>query len=690
MPFHLLRVSFIFLLLLQGTVYIKAQDTIPVIKDDSVDYYEMSLEQLINVKAHGVSSELEKLINTLIGAASKKPLTSRESPAIVSLITEDEIKKSGARDLMDVLNLIPGFDFGVDVEGVVGIATRGLWSHEGKILLLIDGQEMNEMLFATMQFGNHFSVDQIKKIEIIRGPGSAIYGGFAEYGVINIITKNGEDIKGGAIHASYGQMQTSFARRNLQLLAGNKYNKFSYSLGLFAGQGKRSDKDFTDFYGTHINLSDNSSLNPAHINCGISYGELSARFIWDHYNTKVSDGYDQVNPFPYTETFTSTLAEIKYNYKINDKLTITPRISYKAQVPWRTEGDSIGTYYKVAERSLANINSSYNITRKINLITGVEAYRDYAMDRSDSGYFSNGKNEVSYFNQAYYAQALFKHRIANVILGGRYDIHNAYGDAFVPRLGITKKHNKVHFKFLYSNAFRAPSIENINYATDEGIRAEKTQVLELEGGYQLNRNSVLTINFYDINTNNPIVYFVDSTTQQDGYINSGKSGSRGVEAEFRHKQRNGYFFINYAFYTVAGKSVIEDYRVEENESVLLAFPAHKINFNGSFTLYKGLSFNPSILFRGSRYAYTSIDTAGSSVIERLPASVYVNLYFYYENLFCKGLNLGLGIYNVLNEPVLFIQPYNGYHAPLPGLSREFILKLNYVFNYKTKNGEGGK
>src|SRR5207253_11346941 len=103
--------------------------------------------------------------------------------------------------------LVPGMDFGVDVEGVVGLGMRGNWAHEGKVLLLLDGQEMNEIMFATTQFGNHVCVDQIEKIEIIGGPGSAIYGGFAEYGVIDIITKGGSDLNGISVTGTYGQMK---------------------------------------------------------------------------------------------------------------------------------------------------------------------------------------------------------------------------------------------------------------------------------------------------------------------------------------------------------------------------------------------------------------------------------------------------------------------------------------------------
>src|SRR5688572_19621264 len=191
-----------------------------IVMDSTVDYYEMSLEQLLSLKAHGIPSELEELINSLISAASKKPLSSRESPSIVSLITQEEIKNSGARDLIDVLRMVPGMDFGMDVEGVVGLGIRGNWAHEGKVLILMDGQEMNEIMFATTQFGNHFPIDLIKRIEVIRGPGSAIYGGFAEYGVINIITFQGSDLQGVAVKGTYGQMSTAMGRANGSLAGG--------------------------------------------------------------------------------------------------------------------------------------------------------------------------------------------------------------------------------------------------------------------------------------------------------------------------------------------------------------------------------------------------------------------------------------------------------------------------------------
>src|SRR6185369_10896984 len=121
--------------------YGQAKDT------TALDPYEMSLEQQMNIKV----------------SASKTNLSSRETPSIVSVITREDIKNMGARDLMDILNQVPGMSFAGDVQNVVGIGSRGNWGHEGKVLLLIDGNEMNEILYATTQFGQHYNISNIDR-----------------------------------------------------------------------------------------------------------------------------------------------------------------------------------------------------------------------------------------------------------------------------------------------------------------------------------------------------------------------------------------------------------------------------------------------------------------------------------------------------------------------------------------------
>ena len=130
-----------------------------------------------------------------------------DSPAVVTAVSADDIRSSGARDLMDVLLMVPGFFFGVDVQGTVGPGFRGLWGQEGKILLLIDGKEMNEQLYSTMQLGHEFPVELIERVEVVRGPGSVIYGGNAELAQclrISVGTEEDMDAVGDALDAILG------------------------------------------------------------------------------------------------------------------------------------------------------------------------------------------------------------------------------------------------------------------------------------------------------------------------------------------------------------------------------------------------------------------------------------------------------------------------------------------------------
>lgn len=140
------------------------------------------------------SMSLEELMNVVVTVTNKSPSIARESSSIISVITRDEIQASGARDLIDVLRLIPGFDFGLDGWVPSGPSMRGIWGAEGRILMLWDGVEMNENSAGSLHIGNRYPVDQIKRVEIIRGPGSIMYGGYAEIAVISITSLQAEDI----------------------------------------------------------------------------------------------------------------------------------------------------------------------------------------------------------------------------------------------------------------------------------------------------------------------------------------------------------------------------------------------------------------------------------------------------------------------------------------------------------------
>ena len=235
-------------------------------------------------------------------------------------------------------------------------------------------------------------------------------------------------------------------------------------------------------------------------------------------------------------------------------------------------------------------------------------------------------------------------------------------------------------------AFRSPGIENINNNAflnsdlKPNIKPEVTQVIELEAGYNLTDDMLLSANIFYIKLDKTIVYFVDENTGDEGYANVDVSGTKGFDLEYRIKQNWGYANLAYSFYSAKGINKVPDYSVPTSEDALLGTPQHKVTLNSSFNIYKGLSINPSIVALGERYAYTSYDANEDDVVlTKIDPITLLNIFINYRNLFTDGLNIGLGTYNLLNAEYNYIQPYNGWHAPYPSKGLEFVVKASYKF-----------
>ncbi|HNQ00326.1 MAG TPA: TonB-dependent receptor plug domain-containing protein, partial [Bacteroidia bacterium] len=400
---------------------------------DSVSFYDMSLEDLMKVE---------------VTVATSKALTPRESPGIITFITEDEIRKSGATDLIELLQKVPGFDFGVDVEGVIGLGVRGNWAHEGKVLMLLDGHELNEDLFSAIVLGAHYSVSSIKQIEIIRGPGSAVYGGNAEYAVINIITKQAGSGNGIAVNTTYSQMSRQYATRNISLSAMKPLGDVQVNLSAFFNESNRSQNDFTDNYGSSYNMAENSGIHTAQGKLDLTWKKLKLSAFADQYHLLQRDGYENALSKTYPTDFNSYHILGEYEVHVNDKLSLLPTVKFKHQTPWNFEGTSLNDefvpYSVSVESFLGQLKANYDINSSINLITGLEGCKQIAAQRIDSTYFSNGSGKFEINNMAAYAQMLIRSKFANITFGARYNANDRFADAFVPRIGLTRVFNKWH------------------------------------------------------------------------------------------------------------------------------------------------------------------------------------------------------------------------------------------------------
>jgi iron complex outermembrane receptor protein len=151
---------------------------------------------------------LEQLSRIEITSVNKGPASAFRTPAAISVLTSDQIHQSGLRTIPDLLRLIPGVNVSQIDSSQWAIGIRGFQGKLSKsVLVLIDGRSVYTPLFAGVYWDmQDVMIEDIDRIEVIRGPGGTIWGSNAVDGVINIITKNAHDTHGMLVTAGAGSM----------------------------------------------------------------------------------------------------------------------------------------------------------------------------------------------------------------------------------------------------------------------------------------------------------------------------------------------------------------------------------------------------------------------------------------------------------------------------------------------------
>lgn len=155
-----------------------------------------------------LNMSLAELSNIDVTSVSKKAEKANEAAAAVFVITQEDIKRSGATNIPDALRMAPGIEVAQSGAHDWAVTSRGFNDQfANKLLVLIDGRTVYSPLFSGTAWQNQDTLlEDIDRIEVIRGPGATQWGANAVNGVINIITKNAKDTQGGLVTASAGNM----------------------------------------------------------------------------------------------------------------------------------------------------------------------------------------------------------------------------------------------------------------------------------------------------------------------------------------------------------------------------------------------------------------------------------------------------------------------------------------------------
>jgi len=177
---------------------------------DDVDSFALSPEQLFNATVTSVSKTSQKLM---------------DAPAAIYVLTNEEIMRSGATSIPEALRLVPGVQVARVNANSWAISIRGFNSTlDDKLLVLIDGRTVYDPLFSGVYWDIQDTVlEDIDRIEVIRGPGATLWGANAVNGVINIITKKAADTQGNLASTTYGNQDGNVEERYGGKLGDNGY-----------------------------------------------------------------------------------------------------------------------------------------------------------------------------------------------------------------------------------------------------------------------------------------------------------------------------------------------------------------------------------------------------------------------------------------------------------------------------------
>ncbi len=172
------------------------------------------------------SMSLEDLSRIEVTTASKEPSPAFRLPAAVTVVTADDIRRSGATNIPDVLRLVPGVEVAQIDSAKWAIGIRGFQGRLSKsVLVLIDGRSVYTPLFAGVYWEmQDMMLEDIDRIEVIRGPGATVWGSNAINGVINIITRDARETRGTLVSAGGGNVEQGFVNARY----GDGTDKFSY------------------------------------------------------------------------------------------------------------------------------------------------------------------------------------------------------------------------------------------------------------------------------------------------------------------------------------------------------------------------------------------------------------------------------------------------------------------------------
>ncbi len=634
----------------------------------------------------GIEDTLEMLreVDEVV-AASRRPQPIREAPSAVTVVTADEIRAFGYRTLAEVLAHSRGFvttyDRNYAYIGSRGFARTG--DYNARVQVLIDGHRLNDNVYGAVlaEQGFPLDLDLVSRIEVIRGPGSALYGSNAVFAVINVVTRQAapsEGLSATAIGGSYGTGQASLAYGSpasspVQMLASGTF---------FGAQGQ--DLYFKEFDtgGPGAGIADGADAERTQrAYYRVHRGNVSVQALWSErskevptasFSTVFNDGREKTvdgrailrgayeRPFGQGHRLEATVAydwmwyrgDYPYDYP---PVTINKDLTRGA---WATAGALVNL--KAGHATTVTLGSEYNLNRDV-----FQSNRD----EGSSTAYVNDDHPFTVASGFVQAERKFGEKFL-VSAGGRYDYRSNSEDTFNPRVALVlMPGRKTTLKFLAGRAFRAPNAFEQYYSSpgtgfqgNPSLSPETIVTHEVLWDQQLGPQVEATFSAYRYRLSDLIAQFADPNTGVLVTMNTDEVRSDGLETEVRFRVGNGLTGVTWVTYN--------DTEVVGGASFIPGSPRVTGNLGLVVPLGRAaLNLAPTLRFIGSQRTATG-GRVGSYAVADLTLTSRRPL---------MGLTFAASIYNVAGRKYGDVVGLEFVQETIPQDGRAFRFTTRYAF-----------
>ncbi|GAA0857522.1 TonB-dependent receptor plug domain-containing protein [Aliiglaciecola litoralis] len=442
------------------------------------------------------SLSLEELLNIPVSIATKNETSLAQSPSSVSLFTRDDIERLGLRTLGDLLTRVPGFYSMMDsVEGNLShMVMRGhAQNYANTLLVLLNGQRINDDYTGGINYLiRYFSIRDASKIEVIRGPGSALYGSNAYSGVVNIITDSTPQIS-----ATLGSLGTS------ALYWSDKVSVADWELGasinFYRDQGENYHNVF-DRSGLQTSTNDPKTVQQLNLTTKNDQSRIDFQYLHSKRQNyylfrRLRDGVAEVELTHWTVYGSHQLlqnerweVDISAGYQNATRESLSalaagspapnpsPDFLFGIDLEYQSANIALDASYQFSDNVKFNLGSFLSTSEiprsylKSNFdIYGNEDYLGEVVtfDANDS---QRTVLDMTRRIQSVYAQSEWQvtPQIA-VTTGLRLDNYNDIDNALTPRLSLVHAlDDNQGYKLIYAEAYRAPSLGDL-YDEESGL-----------------------------------------------------------------------------------------------------------------------------------------------------------------------------------------------------------------------------